>query len=285
MAMQRPGRPSTRLNQPAVNVPPSKPATRVVQKQQAPAPATGRARSSGSSTRSVAKQSSSRPVPKQAAKSNSTMMIAIGAGVVVVLGIAAFALSGGHEKHEPVAPKTSSKPKPVDVSSLENEGLSKCNEGLALIQKHQALLSSSSISDSQKSMLKADLEKSRKLIGDGMGLLTQANEKSKNTYDTKQYQEALITVRKKLMELRDEGGHHGAESAEAATRRRRAPGHRRASRPPGRARSGPRGRRQPSDLHAPSRRSRSRSCGRPSADPLLGRAEPGQRQGREVHAP
>jgi hypothetical protein len=206
MAMQRPGRPSTRLNQPAVNVPPPKPAARpatgAVSRQQ-PAPATGRARTAGSSTRSVAKQSSSRPVPKQAAKSNPTMMIAIGAGVVVVLGIVAFAMTGGSEKHETPAPKAASKPKPVDVSSLENEGLSKCNEGLAVIQKHQSLLSSGSMSDSQKTLLKADLEKSRKLIGEGMGLLTQANEKSKNTYDTKQYQEALITVRKKLMELRD----------------------------------------------------------------------------------
>jgi hypothetical protein len=209
MAMQRPGRPSTRLNQPAVNVPAPKPAARpatgAVPRQQAPAPATGRARSSGSSTRSVAKQSSSRPVPKQAAKSNTTMMIAIGGGLVVVLGIAAFAMSGGgsHEKPETSVKKEASKPKPVDVSGLETQGLSKCNEGLALIQKHQDLLSNHSMSDSQKSMLKADLEKSRKLIGEGMGLLTQANEKSKNTYDTKQYQEALITVRKKLMELRD----------------------------------------------------------------------------------
>jgi hypothetical protein len=208
MAMQRPGRPSTRLNQPAVNVPAPKPAARpatgAVPRQQAPAPATGRARSAGSSTRSVAKQSGSRPVPKQAAKSNMGMMIAIGGGLVVVLGIAAFAMSGGgHEKPETTVKKEASKPKPVDVSGLETQGLAKCNEGLALIQKHQALLSSGSMSDSQKSMLKADLEKSRKLIGDGMGLLTQANEKSKNTYDTKQYQEALITVRKKLMELRD----------------------------------------------------------------------------------
>jgi len=208
MAMQRPGRPSTRLNQPAVNVPAPKPAARpatgAVPRQQAPAPGTGRARSSGSSTRSVAKQSGSRPVPKQAAKSNSTMMIAIGGGVVVVLGIVAFAMSGGgHEKPETTVKKEASKPKAVDVRGLENEGLGKCNEGLALIQKHQSLLSSGAMSDSQKSMLKSDLEKSRKLIGEGMGLLTQANEKSNNTYDTKQYQEALITVRKKLMELRD----------------------------------------------------------------------------------
>jgi hypothetical protein len=204
MAMQRPGRPSTRLNQPAVNVPASKPATRAVPKPQAaPAPATGRARQAGSSTRSVAKQSSSRPVPKQAAKSNTPLMIAGGVGLVLVLGIAAVMMGGSPEKHETPTPKAASKPKAVDVSSLESQGLSKCNEGLALIQKHQALLGSASMSDSQKSMLKADLEKSRKLIGDGMGLLTQANEKSNNTYDTKQYQEALITVRKKLMELRD----------------------------------------------------------------------------------
>jgi len=211
MAMQRPGsgRPATRLNQPAVNVPPSKPAGRAptgpVPRQPAPAPApAAKGRAAGSSTRAVAKQGSSRPVPKQpAAKSNTTMMIAIGAGVVVVLGIAAFAMSGDSKKVENHAPVPASKPKKVDVSGLENEGMAKCNEGLALIQKHQALLSSGSMSDSQKSMLKADLEKSKKLIGDGMGLLTQANEKSQNQYDTKQYQEALITVRKKLMELRD----------------------------------------------------------------------------------
>ena len=99
--------------------------------------------------------------------------------------------------------KPASKPKTVDVRGLETEGMSKCDEGLALIKKNEAVLGSHSLSDSQKSALKADLEKGRKLISDGMGLLTQANEKSKNTYDTKQYQEALITVRKKLMELRD----------------------------------------------------------------------------------
>ncbi|RPH52058.1 MAG: hypothetical protein EHM91_00625 [Planctomycetota bacterium] len=212
MAIQRPGRGTTRVGHAAANVPPKgapqKPTTRTgtgsVPKQSAPPPApTARGRAAASSTRSVAKQSGSRPVPKAAAKSNTTMMIAIGAGVVVVLGIAAFAMSGDSKKPETPVAKPASKPKAVDVRGLENEGMAKCNEGLALIQKHQALLASNSMSDSQKSMLKADLEKSKKLIGDGMGLLTQANEKSSNQYDTKQYQEALITVRKKLMELRD----------------------------------------------------------------------------------
>lgn len=212
MAIQRPGRPTTRLGQPAVNVPakaaPAKPTARAgtgpVPRPAVPPPPPAKGRAAASSTRSVQKQGSSRPVPKAAPKSNPTMMIAIGAGVVVVLGIAAFAMSGdSSKKAETPAAKPASKPKAVDVSGLERDGMAKCNEGLALIQKHQALLASHSMSDSQKSMLKADLEKSRKLIGDGMGLLTQANEKSSNQYDTKQYQEALITVRKKLMELRD----------------------------------------------------------------------------------
>ena len=184
MALQRPGRPAPRGGPPAK-------------------PATGRARASGSSTRSVQKQGSSRPVPVQAAKSNTPMIIGIVAGVIVVIGIAAFALSSDSKKPETPAAKPASKPKTVDVRGLETEGMSKCDEGLALIKKNEAVLGSHSLSDSQKSALKADLEKGRKLISDGMGLLTQANEKSKNTYDTKQYQEALITVRKKLMELRD----------------------------------------------------------------------------------
>jgi len=203
---QRPGRPTTRIERPgaapAKPGAPGKPTTGSVRKQGGPPTAHGRA--AGSSTRSVAKQTGSRPVPKQAPKSNTPMIIGIVAGVVAVIGIGAFALGGSSEKPATHAPKETSKPKAVDVSGLEREGMSKCDEGLALIKKNETVMGSHSLSDGQKSALKADLEKGRKLIADGMGLLTQANEKSKgNTYDTKQYQEALITVRKKLMELRD----------------------------------------------------------------------------------
>ena len=197
MATQRPGRPTSRAGQPV------RPATAPLQKQSAP-PATARGRVAGSSTRSVQKQGSSRPVPKMAPKSNSTMMIGIGAGAVVLLGIGAFFMMGSSpEKHATPAPKEASKPKAVDVGSLERDGMAKCNEGLALIQKNAAALGNHSLGEGQKTALKADLEKGKKLISDGMGLLTQANEKSGNKYDTTQYQEALITVRKKLMELRD----------------------------------------------------------------------------------
>jgi len=131
------------------------------------------------------------------------LFIGIGAGAVVLLVIAFVVMGGKSDHHEtPAAPKAS-KPKPVDVSALESEGLGKCNEGLALIQKNQAQMGEHSLSAAQKQSMLADLEKGKKLIADGMGLLTKANEKSQRTYDTKQYQEALITVRKKLMELRE----------------------------------------------------------------------------------
>jgi len=131
------------------------------------------------------------------------MLAGIGGGVVVILAIAFFAMSGKSDNHAPPPSKGPSKPQAVDVSGLERDGMNKCNEGLALIQKNQAQLGSHELAAGQKQTLISDLEKGKKLIADGMALLTQANEKSKNTYDIKQYQEALITVRKKLMELRD----------------------------------------------------------------------------------
>jgi hypothetical protein len=197
MANQRPGRPVTRLGQPAVKAPAK--AAPTTRSAPGPAPARGKA----STTRSVP-SAGARPAARAAApKSNTPMMIGIGVGVVVLLVLAFVVMSGKSENHAPAPAKAASKAKPVDVSGLERDGLSKCNEGLALIQKNQASLGSESLSPAQKKSLMADLEKGKKLIADGMGLLTQANEKSKNTYDTKQYQEALITVRKKLMELRD----------------------------------------------------------------------------------
>ena len=211
MAIQRPGRGTTRVGHAAANVPPKgapqKPTTRTgtgpVPKQSAPPPApTARGRAAASSTRSVAKQSGSRPVPKAAAKSNTTMMIAIGAGVVVVLGIAAFAMSGGDsKKHETPAAKPASKPKPVDVAGLERDGMAKCDQGLAIIKRCAPQMSSTSLSDSEKTRLKADLEQGTGLIKDGMGMLDEAYRKSGNTYTVTEYNEAKKAARMKLGEL------------------------------------------------------------------------------------
>ena len=210
MALQRPGRGTTRIGHAAANVPPKgapqKPTARAgtgaVPKQSAPPPApTGRARAPGSSTRSVAKQGGSRPVPKAAPKSNTTMMIAIGAGIVVVLGIAAFAMSGDSKKNEPPPPKAASKPQVVDVAGLERNGMAKCDQGLAIIKRCAPQMSSTSLSESEKTRLKADLESGSNLIKDGMGMLDEAYRKSGNTYTVTEYNEAKKAARMKLGEL------------------------------------------------------------------------------------
>ena len=201
MAPQRPpGRGSTRLGQPAVKAPAARPATGPVPKQ---APATGRAGGKQTSTRSVPTAAPARSARQAPAKSNQMLLIGGGVGVVLVLVLAFVLMSGKKEDHAPPPKKEASKSKVVDVSALEKDGTNKCEEGLKLIQKNQSSLGSQSLAAGQKQSLVADLEKGKKLIADGMALLTQANEKSGKTYDTKQYQEALITVRKKLMELRD----------------------------------------------------------------------------------
>ena len=211
MAIQRPGRGTTRVGHAAVpqKGAPQKPTTRTgtgqVPKQSAPPPPApaAKGRSAASSTRSVAKQTSSRPVPKAAAapKSNTTMMIAIGAGVVVVLGIAAFAMSGDSKKPEAPAPKATSKPKVVDVAGLERDGMSKCDQGLAIIKRCAPQMSSTSLSESEKTRLKSDLEQGTSLIKDGMAMLDEAYRKSGNTYAVTEYNEAKKAARMKLGEL------------------------------------------------------------------------------------
>ena len=200
---QRPGRHSTRVGHavpaPAKAGPPAKPTTGSVRKQPGPAPATQRA--AGSSTRSVAKQSSSRPVPKQAPKSNMTMIIAGVAGVVVILGIAAFAMSGDSKKHETPPPKPASKAKPIDVAGLERDGFAKCDQGLAIIKKCEAPMMNPSLGESERSRLKTDLEQATGLIKDGMAMLDEANRKSGNTYPITPYIEAKKVARMKLGEL------------------------------------------------------------------------------------
>lgn len=213
MAMQRPGgRQTSRIGPPAAPAKPAtaarpaagRPATQPVAKQPAPAPAPApaRGRAAGSSTRSVAKQGQSRPVPKQAGGKNNTMLfVGIGAGVLVLL-VVGFVMMGG-ESHKPAtpAPEKASKPKVVDVAGLEKDGFAKCDQGLAIIKKCGSQMGSSTLSDAEKSRLKADLEQGTALIRDGMAALDEANRKSGNTYPVSQYIEAKKAARMKLGEL------------------------------------------------------------------------------------
>jgi hypothetical protein len=140
-------------------------------------------------------------VPKQAAKSNTPMMIGIGAAVVVILGIAAFAMSGDSKKAESPAAKPASKSKVVDVAGLERDGMAKCDQGLAIIKKSEAQMTSSSLGEGEKMRLKADLEQATALLRDGMAMLDEANRKSGNTYSISPYIEAKKVARMKLGEL------------------------------------------------------------------------------------
>ena len=203
----RPGRPSTRLGQPAVKAPAKagpapRPATGPVAKQPAP---TARARSSGPPTRgsrAAEPRTASRPAAPQAAKSNTPMIIGIVAGVVAILGIAAFAMSGNSsEKTTTVAPKEASKKKPVDVSGLERDGVSKCDAGLKMIRDNEGPMKSNSLSDAERLRLRGELEKAMVLLNEGMNLLSQANTKSDNKYDVSQYIESKKIARMKLMEI------------------------------------------------------------------------------------
>lgn len=209
MAMQRPGRGSTRLGQPAVR-PPSKaappaskpaptgrPSTGPVPKQ---APPTTRGRSP--TTRSVPSAGGARPASRPAAAKNNTMLfVGIGVGAVVLLGGAYVAMSGKSEKNAPAAVKESSKPKPVDVAGLERGGMEKCDKGLAIIKKCESQMSSSTLNDAEKARLKSDLESATALLRDGMAMLDEANRKSGNTYAISPYIEAKKVARMKLGEL------------------------------------------------------------------------------------
>ena len=110
-------------------------------------------------------------------------------------------MSGDSKKAETPAVKPASKPKVVDVAGLEREGMIKCDQGLAIIKKCEAQMSSSSLSDGEKSRLKADLEQATGLLRDGMGMLDEANRKSGNTYSISPYIEAKKVARMKLGEL------------------------------------------------------------------------------------
>jgi hypothetical protein len=204
MTIQRPGRGSTRLGQPAVKAPAKatpapagRPATGGVQKQ---APSTGRGGRS-STTRSVP-TAGGRPSTRSAApKSNTTLFIGIGVGLAVLLAVAFVAMNGKSETTAPLPAKESSKPKPVDVAGLERDGMNKCDKGLAIIKKCESQMASSTLSDAEKARLKTDLESATGFLRDGMAMLDEANRKSGNTYSISPYIEAKKVARMKLGEL------------------------------------------------------------------------------------
>jgi hypothetical protein len=89
----------------------------------------------------------------------------------------------------------------VFCTELETEGMKSCNQGAQLIQSCAGLMTGKEISDAEKTKLGGDLKKGKSLISEGMAMLSRASAVSGHTYETTQFQEALLVARKKLPEL------------------------------------------------------------------------------------
>jgi hypothetical protein len=139
-----------------------------------------------------------------APKNQTPLLIGGGVGAVVLVVILAVVLSGGSGGKKDLEASNASKkaaPKPVDVGSLERDGMLKCEEGLRIVKSAEGLMKSNSLSPSEKSKLKDDLLRAKGLLSSGVGLLSDANFKSENKYDVTAYTEALKMARMKLGEL------------------------------------------------------------------------------------
>lgn len=169
---RRPARPTTR----ALRAAPGKSPT-----QRAPAQ-----KPAGRTTRAKARPASGlRPSPSR------TPLIVGGAVGGAILLIALIAVVAGKSSSRPPDRAPARKaPKPVDVSQLEREGMTKCEQGLALIQ------------GAYNAGNKANLQKGVELIREGNSLLEEANRLSGHMYDTKKYNEALKMARNKILELK-----------------------------------------------------------------------------------
>jgi hypothetical protein len=89
----------------------------------------------------------------------------------------------------------------IFCTELETEGMKSCNQGAQLIQSCASLMTGKEISDTEKSKLAGDLKKGKTLISEGMAMLSRSSAVSGHTYETTQFQEALLVARKKLPEL------------------------------------------------------------------------------------
>ena len=140
-------------------------------------------------------------------KSNAPLFIGlgVGGGVLVLILIIVAVSSGGGSKNRGSASnsKEAAFVRPVDVSGLESAGESHCEEGLALVQECEELMSGRALSGDEKSRLKTKLEKAMTLIKEGLNMLEEASEKTRgqNKYSTTKYTNALKAARMKMGEL------------------------------------------------------------------------------------
>lgn len=120
-------------------------------------------------------------------KKDNTLLIIGGAGggLLLLIIIIAVAASGGSEDTPGVTDV-----RPVDVDGLVRVGTAKCEEGLSYIRGGNGT--------------RAELEKGKALLEDGLSMYDEAYQKTNGEYkfDAKRYTETLKYVRGKLLEMK-----------------------------------------------------------------------------------
>lgn len=144
-----------------------------------------------------------RPPSRIAPGGKSRTPLIVGGVVAGALLLILILTLGSSDSHPPAKPPPPAPAKPVDVSSLERDGLSKCDQGLAIIQNCEGLMTGGPLSDANRATLRKDLERGRNLILEGTQLLEEANRKTGGThmYDVTRYNKAQKAARDKLREL------------------------------------------------------------------------------------
>lgn len=90
-----------------------------------------------------------------------------------------------------------------EARRLERQGISKCDQGTALVRARHPMIVSRSLTTTEEEYLKSELRRASVLIREGLALLEKAFVASggKASCDTTTYCEALLVIRKKLADL------------------------------------------------------------------------------------
>lgn len=140
-------------------------------------------------------------------KSNTPIIIGacVGGGLLLVVLIAVIA-SGGSGGGAATSTSGGSTPeaRPVDVSGLVAQGETKCEQGCAIIQECEGLMTRETLSAAEKSTLREKLEKGTNLIHAGMQMLEEAQTKSNGAAGGAdiRYGKTYKAARMKLLELK-----------------------------------------------------------------------------------
>ncbi len=136
-----------------------------------------------------------------AAKKNNLPLIlgAVGGGVLLIIILAVALGSGGgggtKKKEEAPAEPAVAKPKPPDVSQLENDGKKKCEDGMGVCDAKGPALAGTA--PEQKEKVRAEIEAGVKQIDEGLALFKKAKEIAGKNYNLDTYEKAKAKALKR----------------------------------------------------------------------------------------